>query len=134
MKSQRREINKRYKDIDLDMIVHPHTNDIVGRYDDEALTGSILNIIKTRKGERVFQPDFGSTIYNSLFDPFCNETRVSLQTHIENALTQHEPRIVLNYVKIKAEVDMNMYNVAIAYTPVIGGGMREIEFFLNRLR
>ena len=68
MKPLRREVNRRYKDIDLDLIVHPHTNDLVGRYDDEALTGSIINIIRTRRGERVFNPDFGSNIYSSYVD------------------------------------------------------------------
>ena len=68
MATGNRTINRRFKDIDLDMIIHPHTNDVVGRYDDDALVGSILNIIKTRKGERVFQPDFGSTITDLIID------------------------------------------------------------------
>ena len=33
------EITRRYRDIDLDMIVHPLTNDIVGRNDVEAING-----------------------------------------------------------------------------------------------
>jgi phage baseplate assembly protein W len=134
MKPIRRGINRRYKDIDLDMIVHPHTDDIVGRYDDEALTGSILNIIKTRKGERVFNPDFGSNVYHSLFEPMTSTCRITLEAQIENALHQWEPRIVLNFVNITAEEERNAYNVSIGYTPVSGGAMREIEFFLNRLR
>ena len=127
-------INRRFKDIDLDMIIHPHTNDVVGRYDDEALVGSVLNIIKTRKGERVFQPDFGSTIYNSLFEPMSQSTRISLEAQIENALHQHEPRIHVNFIEVHVDIDENRYNVTIGFTPVNGGVMREIEFFLNRLR
>jgi phage baseplate assembly protein W len=134
MKPLRREINRRYKDIDLDMIVHPHTNDIVGRYDDEALTGSVINIIRTRRGERVFNPDFGSTIYSSLFEPMSSSTRIMLEAQIENALEQHEPRITLQYVNITVNEAMNRYDVTIAYVPVSGGNMVEIEFFLNRLR
>jgi phage baseplate assembly protein W len=134
MKPLRREVNRRYKDIDLDMIVHPHTNDIVGRYDGEALTGSILNIIKTRKGERVFNPDFGSNVYNSLFEPMTSTTRITLEAQIENALHQHEPRINLHFVKIIGDEERNAYNVTIGYSPVSGGGIREVEFFLNRLR
>ena len=134
MASVNRTINRRYKDIDLDMIIHPHTNDVVGRYDDEALVGSMLNIIKTRKGERVFQPDFGSTIYNSLFEPMSASTRISLEAQIENALHQHEPRIQVNFIEVNVDIDENRYNVIIGFTPLNGGVMREIEFFLNRLR
>jgi len=129
-----RTINRRFKDIDLDMIIHPHTDDIVGRYGDEALVGSMLNIIKTRKGERVFQPDFGSTIYNSLFEPMSQSTRISLEAQIENALHQHEPRIQVNFIEVQVDVDENRYNVTIGFTPLNTGVMREIEFFLNRLR
>jgi len=129
-----RTINRRFKDIDLDMIIHPHTDDIVGRYGDEALVGSMLNIIKTRKGERVFQPDFGSTIYNSLFEPMSASTRISLEAQIENALHQHEPRIHVNFIEVQVDVDENRYNVTIGFTPLNTGVLREIEFFLNRLR
>jgi phage baseplate assembly protein W len=134
MEPLRRPINRRYKDIDLDMIVHPHTNDLAGRYDNDAINGSILNIIKTRKGERVFQPDFGSTIYNTLFEPFSSSTRIMLEALIENALEQHEPRIVLNWVNVSTYESRNAYNVSIGYTIVNGGGLTEIEFFLHRLR
>jgi len=134
MKPLRREVNRRYKDIDLDLIVHPHTNDLVGRYDEEALTGSIRNIIRTRRGERVFNPDFGSNIYSSLFEPMSSATRIMLEAQIENALHQHEPRIQVNFIEVKVEPDENRYNVIIGFTPLNGGVMREIEFFLNRLR
>jgi phage baseplate assembly protein W len=57
-----------------------------------------------------------------------------LEAQIENALEQHEPRITLQYVNITVNEAMNRYDVTIAYVPVSGGNMVEIEFFLNRLR
>ena len=46
---------RKYRDIDLDMLVHPMTNEVVGRSDVDAINGSIIRIIRTQRGERVFQ-------------------------------------------------------------------------------
>ena len=83
---------RKYRDLDLDMLVHPMTNDIVGRSDVDAINGSIIRIIRTKRGERVFQSDFGSTIYSSLFEPMSIETRVVLEGAIEQAIRRFESR------------------------------------------
>jgi phage baseplate assembly protein W len=130
----RTQINRKYSDIDLDMLVHPHTNDVVGRYDHSAINGSIMNIIKTKKGERVFNPDFGSTVYNSLFQPMSSTTRITLEAQIENAINTQEPRADLQSVTVKAVPDENRYAVWIVYVPINEQEIVELDFFLDRLR
>jgi phage baseplate assembly protein W len=127
-------INRKYQDIDMDMLVHPLTDDLIVRSNIDAINGSIMNIIKTKKGERVFQPDFGSTIYNSLFEPMNSQTRIVLEAQIENALNQHEPRININEIKVVAKPDENGYEVYISYVPNNEKTLAELEFFLKRLR
>lgn len=125
---------ERYKDIDLDFIVHPHTNDVVTRVNEQAISGSIINIIKTMKGEKVFQPDFGSTIYNSLFEPMSTQTRVNLEAQIETAIRMHEPRAIVKAIEVQADPDMNRYSVSIVYEPKNSGKLANLDFFLERLR
>jgi phage baseplate assembly protein W len=110
------------------------TNDIVGRSDVDAINGSVINIIKTQRGERVFQSEFGSTIYHSLFEPMITETRVILEAAIEEAINLHEPRIELQEVKVTPDPDRNGYEVTIVYFPINEGSPVELDFFLNRLR
>jgi phage baseplate assembly protein W len=125
---------RKYRDLDLDFLVHPMTNDIVGRSDVDAINGSVINIIKTQKGERVFQSEFGSTIYHSLFEPMITETRVILTAAIEEAIRTYEPRVELQGVEVVAEPDRNGYTVTIVYIPVNSGSPVTLDFFLNRLR
>jgi len=125
---------RKYRDLDLDFLVHPMTNDIVGRADVDAINGSVINIIKTQKGERVFQSEFGSTIYHSLFEPMITETRVILTAAIEEAIRTFEPRVTLRGVDVQADPDRNGYSVTIAYTPINDGSPVTLDFFLNRLR
>ncbi|MBC8549447.1 MAG: GPW/gp25 family protein [Candidatus Brocadiales bacterium] len=129
-----KKINRRYTDIDMDLLVHPHTNDIVGRYDTSAINGALQNIVKTKKGERVFNPDFGSHVYKSLFEPMSSVTRITLEAQIENAVTTQEPRINLQQVSVKANADQNRYEVSIFYTPINETEIVQLDFFLNRLR
>jgi|TARA_B110000495_G_scaffold163866_1_gene149282 phage baseplate assembly protein W len=125
---------RKYRDLDLDFLVHPMTNDIVGRSDVDAINGSVINIIKTQRGERVFQSEFGSTIYHSLFEPMITETRVILTAAIEEAIRTFEPRVELQAVEVNAEPDRNGYTVTIVYTPINDGSPVTLDFFLNRLR
>ena len=125
---------RKYRDLDLDFLVHPMTNDIVGRADVDAINGSVINIIKTQRGERVFQSEFGSTIYHSLFEPMQTETRVILEGAIEEAINTFEPRIELQGVKCTPDPDRNGYAVTIVYFPINEGSPVELDFFLNRLR
>ena len=125
---------RKYRDLDLDMLVHPMTNDIVGRSDVDAINGSIIHIIRTQRGERVFQSSFGSTIYHSLFEPMNVETRVVLEGAIEQAIRRFEKRCELKGVQVEADPDRNGYSVTIVYVPINEGSPVTLDFFLNRLR
>ena len=125
---------RKYRDLDLDMLVHPMTHDIVGRSDVDAINGSIIHIIRTQRGERVFQSSFGSTIYHSLFEPMNIETRVVLEGAIEQAIRRFEQRCELKGVVVEADPDRNGYSVSIVYVPINEGSPVTLDFFLNRLR
>ena len=125
---------RKYRDLDLDMLVHPLTKDIVGRSDVDAINGSIIRIIRTQRGERVFQSSFGSTIYHSLFEPMNIETRVVLEGAIEQAIRRFEQRCELKGVVVEADPDRNGYSVSIVYVPINEGSPVTLDFFLNRLR
>jgi phage baseplate assembly protein W len=125
---------RKYRDLDLDMLVHPLTKDIVGRSDVDAINGSIIRIIRTQRGERVFQSSFGSTIYHSLFEPMNVETRVVLEGAIEQAIRRFEKRCQLKGVVVEADPDRNGYSVTIIYVPINEGSPVALDFFLNRLR
>jgi len=128
------ELNRRYSDLDLDMLVHPHTHDLVARFDWSAINGALLNIIKTKKGEKPFNPEFGSTIYHALFEPIHPRMEVDLATQIKQTVNKQEPRIKLHSVVVNASPDENGYDVSITYSPINEVRIVELEFFLERLR
>lgn len=108
-------MTSRYKDIDLSFTASPVTGDLVTRSDDSAISQSVKNIVTTAFYERPNRPEFGCGIRTVLFEPNDPFTRLTLQTAIENALANYEPRVTLNYVSLE-ETEDNGMNIKVNYT------------------
>lgn len=61
-------------------------------FDFDLIKQDILNHFKTRKGERVMNPEFGSIIWDLLMEPLTNQTREALKKDIETICT-YDPRV-----------------------------------------
>lgn len=91
-----------YKDLSLDFTPHPISGDIRPVTNETAIRRSLSNLIRTRKGDRPFRPDYGSTIHKYLFDHGIfaeNELNKSLYDTIQ----KFEQRIVVTKIESKFE-------------------------------
>ena len=61
--------NLSFRDVNITFKKHPVTDDVVVSKDNAAIKQSIVNLILTNKGERLFNPDYGSDIRSYLFEP-----------------------------------------------------------------
>lgn len=59
---------------------------------------SILLILMTDLGERVFRPNFGCRLSELTFAPINSETLMLMQIWVQEALEQWEPRILVESV------------------------------------
>lgn len=60
---------------------------------EEAIKESIMLILGTARGERVMQPDFGCRLNEMVFASNDLNTATLIQTYVEEALLNWEPRI-----------------------------------------
>jgi phage baseplate assembly protein W len=60
--------------------------------DYELIKQDLLNHFNTRKGERVMNPDFGTIIWDVLFDPFTDELKTQIEQDIIG-IAGSDPRI-----------------------------------------
>jgi phage baseplate assembly protein W len=67
---------------------------------DEAKS-NLINLLLTRKGERVMQPEFGTSIYSILFENVATDIKLILEEDIREAV-----RTWLSYILISS-VDIN---------------------------
>jgi phage baseplate assembly protein W len=82
-------------------------------------------ILLTGLRERVRLPDFGGSLGTFLFEPNNVATRHALQTRIIQALTDWEPRIVLESVRVDADTDDPQAMVATVTYKLVATQVRE---------
>jgi len=73
---------------------------------DEAKS-NMINLLLTRKGERPMQPDFGTKIYNYLFDQLTGDLANRIEQEIQSAVDTWLPYVEL----IDVNVDVNPTNI-----------------------
>ena len=107
--------SRAFKDINLSFKRHPVTNDVVTIRDEDAIKRSVRNIIFTILGEKPFEPDFGSTINESLFDLSTSLNEVRIADDITHSLRRYEPRISDINVTVSLYPDSNEMNATVQY-------------------
>lgn len=68
-------------------------------YDFELIKQDLLNQFNTRKGERLMNPQFGSIIWDLLFEPLTVEIKQLIASDIDRILAS-DPRIIPTFVNI----------------------------------
>ena len=63
----------------------------------------------------MFDPDFGSSVSEILFENVDDITAVSIQDEIRNCLNNYEPRVDLIDVDVDPNFDENQFDVKITY-------------------
>lgn len=67
---------------------------------EEDIRQSLQILLSTRPGERVMQPQFGCNLQSFVFEKINTTTITYLRDTIETAILYHEPRIVLEEIKV----------------------------------
>lgn len=61
-------------------------------HDKEVIKTSVLNIIKTHKGSRVYDPDYGTNLHRLIHEQNVARTRNIAKMEIQEAVAKYEPR------------------------------------------
>jgi phage baseplate assembly protein W len=85
-------------------------------YDIDLVKQDIINHFYIRKGEKLMNPDFGTIIWDILFEPFTEEVKKLITEDVEQIIN-YDPRIAINSVSIDS-TDMGIRIEAdITYLP-----------------
>jgi phage baseplate assembly protein W len=95
----------------------------------EQIKSNIINYILTDRGERVFNPTFGSNIRASIFENITPNLLQNLQITLQDDLKINFPSINFSKIEITPDYDMNTINIAIYYS-VYNNPITEINITL----
>ena len=108
-------VSKGFKDISMSFEANPLNNDLIGVKNDTAIARSIRNLVLTNPGERFFNPNLGSRVYESLFDNVDEISASSIKDEIEETIINYEPRVKLQSVKVNPDYDNHTFDVTLIY-------------------
>ena len=124
-----------FKDINMTFKKHPVTDDLVVSRDASAIKQAIINLLLTNKGERLFNPNYGSDIRSYLFEPLDYGTAAQIKANIRSTIDRFEPRISISDIKCIPNFNDNGFDITMTYN-VIGTDTPPVtvDFFLSRTR
>lgn len=124
-------VSKSFRDVSMSFQINPLNKDLIALKNENAIARAMRNLILTARGERFFDPIYGSDVRKLLFENIQPETALTLRDDIREVIENYEPRVVLNDVIVEPDVDNNQYLVTIDYTVVgIDVPQQQLEFAL----
>lgn len=84
----------------------PFRNSTLGDYTrmtlntDEEVRANLIHLLLTRKGSRYFLPDFGTRLYEFIFDLNDSITYTSIEDEIRETVKIYIPNLEINSIKI----------------------------------
>jgi phage baseplate assembly protein W len=129
------ETSRGFRDISLTFKRHPVTNDITSLKNEDAIKRSVINLIRTKIGERFFNSLLGSRVEDYLFENAVDTVVTSLQSEIKNVINNFEPRVVTREIGVALLPDSNELDITIIFD-IVGLSLptQNINFILQPTR
>ena len=78
----------------------------------DQVRSNLKNLLLTKKGERILQPDFGSGLHDLLFNPATEKFEEDLETTINDAVAKWLPYVIVEDINIDISKEMTDNNQA----------------------
>jgi|TARA_B100002019_G_scaffold7497_1_gene5972 uncharacterized protein len=90
-------------------------------------SSNIRNLLLTRKGERVGQPDFGCGLLQVLFEPMSDDLLDSVRSEIEESISFWLPHVTINNIQVERdEVERHQLNIILEFALTIQPTVHEV--------
>lgn len=80
--------------------VNPETENF-GLFDFELIKQDLINMFNIRMGERLMQPEFGTIIWDLLYEPMTEEVKYAITQNV-NTIINYDPRVRADRVIVTA--------------------------------
>jgi phage baseplate assembly protein W len=96
-------------------------------YDIDLVKQDILNHFYIRKGEKLENPQFGTIIWDIIFEPFTQEVRELIANNVEEIIN-YDPRVAVNSVIVDSTDQGIRIEADIIYLPFNVNERMTLEF------
>jgi phage baseplate assembly protein W len=95
----------------------------------EQIKSNIINYVLTDKGERIFNPTFGSNIRKSVFENITQDLLQILEITLNEDLSNYFPNVNFTNITVTPNYDENSISIQIEYS-LYNGPINEINIVL----
>lgn len=84
----------------------PFRESYVGKYLDtsdqstEEIRSNLVHLLLTRKGTRYYMPDFGTRLYEYIFEPLDGPTFAEIESEIRDVVSTYMPNLLITKIQI----------------------------------
>jgi phage baseplate assembly protein W len=98
--------------------------------DKQAIKADLMHLVLTRKGERLYLPDFGTDLLRYIFEQNDSATHNEIKIHLNDVIKRYLPNLQVNEVDVQIS-ENNEYRaiVRIDYT-VTDGVFADTDFII----
>lgn len=99
---------------------------------EEQAISNLKNLILTRKGERLMQPEFGTTLYDSLFEQNTDTLLEIIKNDLESTINFWLPYIIINKLDVVSDIDNYSIKISIVFKVTQQGSNQTITVFVSQ--
>lgn len=70
-------------------------------YEYQEIRADLIHLLLTRKGQRYYLPDFGTRLYEFIFEPLDGITFAAIESDIRESVARFMPNLILNKITIE---------------------------------
>jgi phage baseplate assembly protein W len=123
-----------FSDFTRNFLKTPVGKQLVRVINDDSIQQSLRNLILTNLGERLFQPDIGSNVLNTLFENNYTENYSEIEFYIQNTIDNNEPRVNILEINVKEGQTDHEISVTIVYNTINNNDTVTFNLILKRIR
>jgi phage baseplate assembly protein W len=99
---------------------------------EDQASSNVKNLLLTAKGERVFQPDFGTNIQRSLFENMTQEFEIELEDSLTADIKRWLPYIQIVELDVQREIDAHAVLIRLIFRVSDNGANQEIVLYADQ--
>ena len=132
--TQKLNIARVYKDIDMSFTKNSLSGDINKKLDVNAVKQSIKTLLLGKPFERPFHPELGSNLWNSLFENMRPGMEMTVKRQVLDQISNYEPRVSIITLRLTPDYDEGTYRVDMRFNVIGINEPQELQLSLTRLR
>lgn len=91
----------------------------------EHTKANIINVLSTKKGERIGRPEFGTNLESLLFNELDEKLEADIRSEIETNIERFLPYVTIENLVVSRNPEKNLASVELSFTTVFLPGKKQ---------